>query len=46
MTSKEKYKELLDLLDYLGVLQDDSDWAYEIQEMIEHHKKGESYEYD
>jgi hypothetical protein len=35
---EEQYKELVNLLDSVGVLQDDSPWAEEIQQMIKDHK--------
>lgn len=33
-----KYRELVELLEELGVLQLDADWALEIQKLIESHK--------
>ena len=38
MTYKEKYKELVELLEEVGVLQDDQPWAIQIQEMVEQHE--------
>ena len=39
MNYKEKYKELVELLEEVGVLQDDSPWAEEVQQLIEDHKE-------
>lgn len=44
MSSQEKYRELVALLEEVGVLQDDSDWAKLIQQLIKDHKKGASHE--
>lgn len=33
-----KYKELVELLEELGVLQYDEEWAIQIRELIESHK--------
>lgn len=38
----DKYEELVDLLEEVGILQLQDDWAVEIQELIELHKTDES----
>lgn len=40
MSTQEKYKELVALLEEVGVLQLDTEWAEQIQKMIIDHKKG------
>lgn len=44
MTSLEKYRELVALLEEVGVLQLEDDWAEQIQEMIKDHKAGKSHD--
>jgi hypothetical protein len=39
MTSKQKYRELLELLEEVGVMQSEDDWAQQIQELIEQHRE-------
>lgn len=39
MTSREKYRELVALLEECGVLQLDTEWAELVQQMIARHKK-------
>lgn len=42
MSNKQKYQELVELLEEVGVLQLDTDWAEQIQELIERHKESKS----
>lgn len=44
MTSLEKYRELVALLEEIGVLQLEQDWAEQIQQMIKDHKTGKSHD--
>lgn len=44
MTSVEKYRELVALLEEVGVLQLEDDWAEKIQQMIKDHKAGISHD--
>lgn len=39
-----KYKQLVDLLEEVGVLQLEDDWAIQIQSLIEYHRKAEDDE--
>lgn len=39
MTFKEKYKELVELLEEVGVMQLDTDWAERIQELVAQHSE-------
>ncbi|NMX27069.1 hypothetical protein HBO14_11085 [Pseudomonas sp. WS 5406] len=39
MTHREKYRELVALLEECGVLQLDTEWAEPVQKMVERHKK-------
>ena len=39
MTSREKYRELVALLDECGVLRLDTEWAELVQQMIARHQK-------
>ena len=39
MSSQQKYRELVKLLEEVGILQLDTDWAEQIQEMIKRHKE-------
>lgn len=44
MRPHEKYKELVDLLEHVGVLQLDTEWAELIKKMIKDHQKGISHD--
>jgi len=41
MTSKQKYEELVELLEEVGVLQLDTEWAEQIQRLIAEHRGDE-----
>lgn len=41
MKSREKYRELVALLEKCGVLQLDTEWAELVQQMVKRHKKAE-----
>lgn len=42
MSDKQKYRELVELLREVGILQLDTDWAEQIQQMIKRHKESKS----
>ncbi|WP_426101586.1 hypothetical protein [Pseudomonas sp. PSPC3-3] len=45
MRPHEKYKELVDLLESVGALQLDEEWALLVQQMIKDHRKGISHDH-
>lgn len=45
MTHREKYRELVGLLEESGVLQHDEEWALRVQKMIKDHKKSVGHDH-